>query len=394
MRTYKGMLTLAIAAVLASTAFGAAAKAEEPSSWADDFVVASLAAEAGISREEAARRLGNQEAQAILAERLAEQLGERAAGHYLDRRTGDLIVNVLDDRAADEVRAAGATPRTVRYSTAELESVSSQLDRDGEAGHAGHVVSIGTDHEANAVVVTIPASAQADAARFIEQVRSFGGRTRIEISRDPLPELNAFNIYAGPHQISTAGGWCTSGFAAKDASNYRYMLTAQHCVKGNNFNVNMFGQFFGQRWYQNASYDTASILNWNPANMNQLPNVWQWNGGSVTVKGQYTTGQNWYICKSGLTTFWTCGYVEATGQKVWMANGGLYVYNLTKAGVCSKGGDSGGPVVVKAGFLGYWYATGILSAGNTIGACTASSKMYYVPVVHALAATGLSLVTG
>lgn len=390
---YKRFLTIAVAAVVTATASGVAARAEEQS-WADDFAVASLAEAAGISREEAARRLENQGAQAELAQRLGEQLGDRAAGAYLDRRTGDLVVNVLDDRAAAEVREAGATPRTVRYSLSELEGVSSQLDRDGEAGRSGYVVSIGVDVEANAVLVTMPADvSQEEAAKFLEQVKSFGDRARIEVSREPLPDLAAFTIYAGGHGITSGAGGCTAGFAAKDASNYRYMLTAQHCVSGNNFNVNAFGQFFGQRWYNSPAYDTATILNWNPANMNQLPRVWHWNNGYVVVKGTYTTLLNWYVCKSGLTTFWTCGYVQATGQKVWVSNIGAYVYNLTRAGMCARPGDSGGPVVVKAGILQYWYATGITSLGQQ-APCTATSKMYYVPVVTALAQSGLSIVTG
>src|SRR5262245_37404987 len=144
MRTIKRPLTIIVAVVLASAGFGVPAHAEEPN-WADDYAVASLAGLEGISREEAARRLDNQGPQAELAQRLAEQLGDRAAGGYIDRRTGDLVVNVLDERAAADVRAAGATPRTVRHSLAELESVSSQLDRDGAVGRSGFVVSIGVD---------------------------------------------------------------------------------------------------------------------------------------------------------------------------------------------------------------------------------------------------------
>ena len=391
MRTSKRLLTIIVAMVLTSGGFGVAARAEEPN-WADDYAVASLAELEGISLDEAARRLDNQSRFTELADRLAEQLGDRGAGGYLDRRTGELVVNVLDERAADEVREAGATPRMVRYSLAELEDVSGQLDRDGEAGRAGHVVSMGMDPEANAVVVTIPASAEREAARFIEQVQSFGDRTRIEFSRDAPPAFGAFNIYAGGHAINTGVGTCTAGFAAKDASNYRYMLTAQHCVAGNNFNVYMFGQFFGQRWWQSQAYDTASVLNWYPANMNQLPRVWHWNNGYVVVKGWLTSYKNWYVCKSGLTTKWTCGYVTATGQKVWVAAIANYVWNLTAANMCAAAGDSGGPVVLKSGL--YWYATGITSLYNIPPPCNVNSKSWYVPIGTALAQTGLSIVTG
>jgi streptogrisin C len=391
MRTNKRLFTIIVAMVLASSGFGVAAHAEE-TNWADGYAVASLAELEGISREEAARRLDNQGQQAELAQRLAEQLGDRAAGGYLDRRTGNLVVNVLDERAAAEVRSAGATPRTVRYSLAELESVSSQLDRDGTAGRAGFVVSMGVDTEANAVVVTIPAAAEREAARFLDEVRSFGDRTRVEFTRDPGPAFGAFNVYAGGQAFTTAGGSCTAGFAAKDAANYRYMVTAQHCVAGNNFNVNMFGQFFGQRWWQSQAYDTASVLNWYPANMNQLPRVWHWNNGYVVVKGWLTSFTNWYVCKSGMTTHWTCGYVTATGQKVWVAAIANYVWNLTAANMCMAPGDSGGPVVLKSGVN--WYATGVMSLYQFAPPCTVNSKSWYVPIGTALAQTGLTLVTG
>ena len=393
MCTPKRLLTIAIAVLVASTAFGVAANAEEPPSSPDDLVVASLAAEAGISHEEAARRLETQEASAILAERLTAHLGDGVAGSYLDRDTGNLIVNVLDERVSEEVRAAGAIPRTVRYSLADLEEVASQLDPNGEAGRAGHAVSIGVDVETNSVVVTIPESAPIDqsAARFLDHVRSFGDRTEIQVSRDPLLEL-AYNIYAGGHLIKSTLD-CTAGLTARDANNYRYMFTAQHCVRGNQ-NVTMFGQFFGKRWYSDPAHDTATILNYSPATFNQLPRVWYWSASYyVTVKGSLTTLKNSYVCKSGMTTGRTCGYVTGTGVRVWAWQLGIYIWNLTTANICSRPGDSGGPVVVKSGSLGYWWATGITSLGEA-APCSWSSKMAFVPIAAALQHTGLTLVTG
>lgn len=387
----KRLLTIFVAVVLASGGFGVAAQAGEEPNWADEYAVASLAELEGISREEAARRLDNQSANTELAQRLAEQLGDEAAGGYVDRRTGNLVVNVLDSRAAEQVRAAGATPRIVRYSQAELENVAGQVDRDGAAGRSGWVVSIGVDPEVNAVVVTIPAVAEREAARFIDEVRSFGDRARIEFSRDPVPTFG-YTVYAGGQAINTAGGFCTAGFAARDAYNNPYMLTAQHCVAGNNFNVYMFGAYFGQRWYNSPAYDTASIMNLAPSTMIQYPRVWHWNSGYVVVKNWATSYKNWYVCKSGMTTHWTCGYVTGTGLKVFVPALLGYVWNLTSANMCMAGGDSGGPVVLKSGL--YWYATGIMSLYQGAPPCTVNSKSWFVPIGTALAHTGLGLVTG
>src|SRR5262245_3376272 len=125
MSTSKRFLSIVVAAVVASSGFAVTAHAgEEPS--IDDYAVVSYSEAAGISREEAAKRLENQGPQSELADRLGEQLGTRSGGAYLDKRSAELIVNVLDDRAAAEVKEAGATPRLVRYSTAELEEISAQ----------------------------------------------------------------------------------------------------------------------------------------------------------------------------------------------------------------------------------------------------------------------------
>lgn len=390
MNTSKRFLTIIVAAALAASGFAAVARAQEAGPI-DDYAVASLAEAAGISREEAVRRLENQGPQAELAEQLAEQLGDRSGGSYLDRRSGELIVNVLDDRAAEQVRAAGATPRTVRYSMAELQGVSDRLDPQGVAGRSGLVTSIGVDPQTDTVVVTIPAAAQREAAEFIEQVQSYGDRTRIEFSRDSVLEQQSTYVYAGGQTISSALGSCTAGLAAKDASNYRYMLTALHCVSGNAYNVYTSGQFFGQRWYQSQNYyDMATVSNWNPNNMVQTATAGPWYN-YVVIKGALTSIQNWWVCKSGMTTGWKCGYVTLTGQKVWVGGTVGYEYNLTAANLCGQKGDSGAPVVFQT-LQGYWYATGIHSAGPAV--CTASSNAYFVPVKFLLNTTGLSIVTG
>ena len=129
------------------------------------------------------------------------------------------------------------------------------------------------------------------------------------------------------------------------------------------------------------------------AGKNQLPQVANWYfGGSVVVKGWLTSFQNWYVCKSGMTTHWTCGFVTATGQKVWIWSIASYVLNLTAANLCMASGDSGGPVVLKSGVN--WFATGIMSIFQNAPPCTVNSKSWYVPIGSALAQTGLSVVTG
>src|SRR5690606_29900595 len=60
---------------------------------------------------------------------LAERLGDRSAGAYKDAQTGRMVVTISDPSAADEVRAAGAVPRVVTRSAAQLRAATAELDR-------------------------------------------------------------------------------------------------------------------------------------------------------------------------------------------------------------------------------------------------------------------------
>ena len=62
------------------------------------------------------------------ASTLVSQLGSRSAGSYLDA-SGASVVTVTDAAAADQVRAAGAVPRLVKYGAAQLAGVTGALDR-------------------------------------------------------------------------------------------------------------------------------------------------------------------------------------------------------------------------------------------------------------------------
>ncbi|CAM5310799.1 MULTISPECIES: hypothetical protein [Streptomyces] len=53
------------------------------------------------------------------AQRIADRLGgQHTAGIYLDRGKHRFVVTVTDEKAAAEVKAAGAVPRQVTYDTA------------------------------------------------------------------------------------------------------------------------------------------------------------------------------------------------------------------------------------------------------------------------------------
>ncbi len=104
--------------------------------------------------------------------------------------------------------------------------------------------------------------------------------------------------------------------------------------------------------------------------------TWNSNAGPVTAGSQqvlrdYTraiVGQS--ICKSGRTTGWTCGTVQAVDQLVDVedhSGQGVQV-NSVISSMCALPGDSGGAVLSGA------YAIGLLSAGDFASSCSESGK--------------------
>ncbi len=385
---------VAIVAGFAGTATAAPSGAGLTSELEDPIVLA-LAAEDGITPREAADKLVRQGQSQQLAERLDKELGSRIAGAYLDKRSAQLVVNVNDEATARAVREAGAVAVLVEHSAGALREVQSWLDRTAAAGEPGALDSYHVDLAANVVVVNSPS------ARVAEELRAFGSRVRITTERGAIGELAAENVWAGGTQVWRWNGLnqflCTAGFAAKNALGTKYMITASHCVyaAANYLNIGIYK--FGDRVHYNVSYDEATVKNNTPGYFVQLPNVWQWNGFSVVVKGWYTSMVNSYVCKSGMTTKWTCGYVAATGVAgtTTFPDGSVkWVFGLTRANLCGRKGDSGGPVVTKPGI--YWYATGTVSTSNAPSAtmCAAAPTIHFQPVGATLARAGLSIVVG
>src|SRR2546429_6232954 len=63
------------------------------------------------------------------ASSLADRLGARAAGTYLDASSGKMVISVTDADAASAVRAAGAVPKMVTHSSTQLARLSADLYR-------------------------------------------------------------------------------------------------------------------------------------------------------------------------------------------------------------------------------------------------------------------------
>jgi streptogrisin C len=353
-----------------------------------------LAREFGVSAAQAQQRLENERSLDRLSDALTRRLGAGETGGSYIARSGALVVTVTDAAAAQRVRASGASPRSVRYSSSDLASVHRQLDRYSREHGAGAVQGWYVDVRDNAVVVTTTAGTDSWGTRaFLNKARSYGDL--VEVERTAADAVAAAYLYGG-QQVNMSNGYvCSNGFNARTSSGAYILLTAGHCAEGYpTFSRN--GVTIGStRGYSFPTSDYASVNINDPAYWNPQGAVDMYNGYARAVSGYSSAPVGSSLCKSGRTTGWTCGTIQAYNQTV-NYGGGDIVYGLVRHSACVEQGDSGG-----SNMSGN-YAQGMSSGGSLYssgGRLVCGQKVgqpnvsYYQPVGEALSAYGATLVT-
>ena len=324
-------------------------------------VSAALQRDLGMSAKQV-RKQGALQAKAIkLDKRLQVKLGDALAGSVYQERTGKLVVMVSDAEQLDEVRAAGAVARLVEHSHAKLDAIKERLD--GAAGLAAGsgsadrqasgkrrplvagMTSWHVDAASNSVHVTVK-KGQAEAAE--NALARYGDAVTIE--ETDLSPTTAIDYMDGGDVVKTYRGHCSAGFNLRNQSTgAAYLLTAGHCVRAGE-RVSGQGGFLGsgtdfgpvvERWF--PTFDDALIRNDYPTKWIQGPfvDVTPSNGRTVHVNRFTDAPINTTICKSGITTLWTCGQITGKDETVVFVTGDT-VRGLTKHNACAEEGDSGG----------------------------------------------------
>jgi streptogrisin C len=201
---------------------------------------------------------------------------------------------------------------------------------------------------------------QAAAAK--ELLAKYGDAVTIELS-EALPEPAA-NWMDGGDGIN--GNSCSAGFNLRNPSTgLKYLLTAGHCVSSGSTLKGQGAVNFGpvlESWF--PTYDDALARNTNTGYWIQGP----WvdtnpsNGGFINTSGHTDLPPGFIMCKSGITTKWTCGIITAKNQTV-TYTGGQTIYGMTRHNACVEPGDSGGSNV--SVFFGY-HAEGVTSGASMI----------------------------
>ncbi|MFF1841732.1 S1 family peptidase [Streptomyces sp. NPDC058232] len=308
-----------------------------------------------------------------LATTLGQDLGGDAAGSYYDAKSKNLVVNVVDRAAAEQVRQAGGRAKVVTNSIAELKSARQTLTTKATIPGTSWAV----DPVSNKVIVTADRTVEGAAwDRLSTVVEGLGGKAEL---KKTAGEFKPF--IAGGDAIWGNGGRCSLGFnVVKDGE--PYFLTAGHCTEaisswsdsqggaeiGTNAGSEFPGNDFGLVKYTSDTPHPSEVDLYNGSTQ------------PITKAGEATVGMT--VTRSGSTTQVHDGQVTGLDATVNYGNGDI-VEGLIQTTVCAEPGDSGGSL-----FAGDT-AIGLTSGGS--GDCSSGGETFFQPVPEALAAFGAEI---
>lgn len=350
------------------------------------------------------RDLGLSDAQLgqyLKAERLAlrqqaaleRQQGRAFAGSWIERRAdGSFGVVVATTSIAPQAAPAGVELRQARHSLDALKSSKSQLDLVAQSRHVpAGVYGWHVDVPTNAVVVSVADGAQKAAVDFVAASGADVGAVRFErMNSAPRPLAT---LQGGSEYLSNDGSnyyYCSVGFSVTHTTGQGF-ATAGHCgsagdgayVLVTRRTVGSIGAFAAST-FPNADRAWVRVDNGHTL----LPSVSGYGKGDVAVRGSTEAPIGAALCRSGRTTGWKCGVIEAKNVSVSYAEG--TVNNMTRTNICAEGGDSGGSFITGAG-----QGQGVLSGGNYSckGGQAKLAKSYFQPLNPLLQAYNLTLRT-
>lgn len=324
----------------------------------------------GLTAEQAQLRLA-QEAVANRADQLLRgTLADTFGGSFFDTTTGKLTVGVTDTARIAQVEAAGAQARLVTFTTQQLNSIVNGLNAR-DATLPKQVTGWYVDEASNSVVLTTQPGSRAVADSF---VREAGVRAEaVRVTESPEQPKTLADVIGGNAFYIGDGARCSVGFGVLGG-----FVTAGHCGTTGATTSQPTGTFEGSSFPGN---DYAYVAVGSADTPQPLVN--HYDGSNIGVAGSTESAVGASVCRSGSTSGWHCGTVEAKNQTVQYAEG--TVNGLTRTTVCAEPGDSGGS------YLSGNQAQGTTSGGS--GDCTAGGTTYFQPVNEVLSAYGLTLLT-
>ncbi|SHE77224.1 S1 family peptidase [Streptoalloteichus hindustanus] len=362
---------LLVAGATASFTLPAGA-APDAGDTASPEMFAAMQRDLGLSADQAKDLLAKENAATDTEESLRGSLGAAFGGAHYDAARGKLVVGVTDLLAVERVRSAGAEPTLVSRSEARLNEVKAALDARGDNAPQS-VTSWYVDPTSNSVVVTVSPGAVEQAKGFVAGVDADAVRV-VESTESPRP---LYDLIGGDAYYIGSGSRCSIGFSVRGG-----FVTAGHCGRTGASTTGSNRQ--AQGTFQGSVFPGSDYA-WVKTNSNWTPRGLVKSGGStIKVRGSREAAVGASICRSGSTTGWHCGKVQAKNQTVRYSQGA--VRGLTKTSACAEPGDSGGS------FISGDQAQGVTSGGS--GNCRSGGTTYFQPVNPILSRYSLQLVTG
>jgi streptogrisin C len=297
---------------------------------------------------------------------------------------GKLMVAVINEQEAAKVRQAGATPKLVTRSQAELEALLAKVDKITRPDRGKGLQSWGIDPVSNKVVVKARGaygalSGLGDGVQVVQVATNF--------------KQQAGEVNPGDPWWPGSETYCSVGFPATDAQGNKHFLTAGHCTTDANqpaygaiSQANRIGTSnVGGSRSINAREGDMGVVAVTESGWTVSPNVNTWGQPAITVTGSAEALVGETVCHTGNTApNFECGKVRAVNQSIDYGN--VIIDGLTTTDACSQGGDSGGA------WLRGDKAVGLHSGGNST--CVANDdNSIFQPVNEALAKWNLTLLT-
>ncbi|NEA68763.1 S1 family peptidase [Streptomyces sp. SID12488] len=366
--------TFATAGSLPASASDSPSTTEAPASAG---LLSAMQRDLGLSKTQAVARIAAEKAATAAEPKARRAAGASYGGSWFDAPSGKLTVGVTRDASSTTLRAVrvtGATVRTVTHTARQLAATQARLEKlSVPAG----VSSWHADPKAGSVVVSVVTGQRDDndVERFLDRAHEAGPVTVEETSSAPTT-FAAGTVGGDPYY--TGNIRCSIGFSV-----YGGFVTAGHCGQAGAGVSGWDGSYIGN--FQGSSFPGNDYA-W--VNVGSgwwtVPVVLGW--GTVSdqlVRGSAVAPVGASICRSGSTSHWHCGTVQAHNETVNYSQGP--VYQMTKTSVCAEPGDSGGS------FISGDQAQGVTSGGW--GNCATGGQTWFQPVNEILSRYGLTLHT-
>jgi streptogrisin C len=363
----------------------------------DQVMIEKLAADDGVSLDEAKRRLELQSLVGSLNEELERILGADFAGGWYDRTEarGKLAALPDDVSVVRELVSRSAAPSEidvvqVKHSISELEKVGGDLKDQMVASSSLPLIWYGVDVVRNRFRVGLSNLLPADDK---QKARDLAVTAPDTVMVEFLPETergtplvcqypDCDRPLRGGVGISPPAEtlpFCTAGFVAVNPYdfNIKYLLTAGHCARVDpgqwvarapSTGRRQLGPRYGWSFGPNGDWGTILVRSdsfWHTTSLIGRTAAWDVSEYlRVTQPTAPTPGA--LFCRYGITTRRSCGYVSTDPgfinycQSAFSGSTGD-VCHLFRGSACAAGGDSGGPATEYGN-----HPTGILSGGETV----------------------------